>query len=53
MRNTVELNAREYRAADEGAAEANAAEREPLLVLHGLFGNQGNWGLHSKALAER
>ena len=39
MRNTVELNAREYRAADEGAAEANAAEREPLLVLHGLFGN--------------
>ena len=53
MRTTVELNAREYVAADQEIAEANEAEREPLLVLHGLFGNQGNWGLHSKALAER
>lgn len=25
----------------------------PLLILHGLFGNLGNWGWHSKQLAEK
>lgn len=24
---------------------------EPLIILHGLFGNQGNWGQHAKLLA--
>ena len=24
---------------------------EPLIILHGLFGNQGNWGQHAKVLA--
>ncbi len=53
MRHAVELNVRDYVAADQAIAKANATEREPLLVLHGLFGHQGNWGLHCKALAER
>lgn len=26
---------------------------EPLLVLHGLFGSQSNWGAHCKQLAEQ
>ena len=47
MRHAVELNVRDYVAADQAIAKANATEREPLLVLHGLFGHQGNWGLHS------
>ena len=25
---------------------------EPLLILHGLFGNHGNWGWHARQLAE-
>lgn len=25
---------------------------EPLIILHGLFGNQGNWGLHAKIFAK-
>jgi len=24
---------------------------DPLIILHGLFGNQGNWGQHAKILA--
>lgn len=42
MRTALSLNTREY-----------SVDGEPLLVLHGLFGNQGNWGVHSKALAEK
>lgn len=26
---------------------------EPLLILHGLYGNQANWGWHASRLAER
>ena len=26
-------------------------EGEPLVILHGLFGNQGNWGQHAKVFA--
>ena len=26
-------------------------EGEPLIILHGLFGNQGNWGQHAKIFA--
>ena len=25
----------------------------PLVILHGLFGSLGNWGRHSKELAEK
>ncbi|MEX0962792.1 MAG: alpha/beta fold hydrolase [Pseudohongiellaceae bacterium] len=37
----MELNYRQY--SDTG---------NPLLILHGLFGSLGNWGWHSKQLAE-
>ncbi len=37
----MKLNYRQY--SDSG---------KPLLVLHGLFGSLGNWGWHSKQLAE-
>lgn len=37
----MKLNYRQY--SDNG---------KPLLVLHGLFGSLGNWGWHSKQLAE-
>ena len=26
---------------------------EPLIILHGLFGNQGNWAMHAKKLSEQ
>ncbi len=26
---------------------------EPLIILHGLFGQQGNWAAHAKALADK
>jgi esterase len=26
-------------------------EGDPLIILHGLFGNQGNWGQHAKVFA--
>lgn len=29
-----------------------SSEGKPLLILHGLFGNLGNWGWHSKQLSE-
>ncbi len=38
----MKLNYRQY-----------AETGKPLLVLHGLFGSLGNWGWHSKQLAER
>ncbi len=30
-----------------------SADGEPLLILHGLFGNQANWGWHGRRLAKR
>lgn len=30
-----------------------SSEGKPLLILHGLFGSLGNWGWHSKQLAEK
>lgn len=42
----VALHSRDY-------FEAASGLKEPLLVLHGLFGNQANWGMHSKVLAEQ
>lgn len=45
MATALTLNTRDYSA---GAA----ASAETLLVLHGLFGGQGNWGVHNKAFAE-
>ena len=30
-----------------------SGDGEPLLILHGLFGNQANWGWHARHLAER
>lgn len=42
MATALALNTRDY-----------SSEGEPLLVLHGLFGSQSNWGIHSRALAER
>ncbi len=42
MPTAVSLNTREY-----------STDGEPLLILHGLFGSQANWGVHSKALAEK
>lgn len=30
-----------------------SGDGEPLLILHGLFGNQGNWGWHARRLADR
>ena len=41
MPTALALNTRDY-----------STEGEPLIVLHGLFGSQSNWGIHSKALAE-
>ncbi|MDP6414145.1 MAG: alpha/beta fold hydrolase [Gammaproteobacteria bacterium] len=38
----MQLNYRQY--SDSG---------KPLLILHGLFGSLGNWGWHSKQLAEQ
>lgn len=28
-----------------------STDGEPLIILHGLFGNQGNWAVHAKQLA--
>ena len=41
MPTALALNTRDY-----------SSEGEPLIVLHGLFGSQSNWGIHSKVLAE-
>lgn len=30
---------------------ARGATAEPLLILHGMYGNQGNWAWHARALA--
>lgn len=30
-----------------------SGDGEPLLILHGLFGNQANWGWHARHLAQR
>lgn len=30
-----------------------SGDGEPLLILHGLFGSQANWGWHARHLAER
>ena len=30
-----------------------SGEGEPLLILHGLFGSQANWGWHARHLAQR
>ncbi len=30
-----------------------SSEGTPLVILHGLFGNLGNWGWHSKQFAEK
>lgn len=32
-------------------SSALGATAEPLLILHGMYGNQGNWAWHAKALA--
>ena len=37
----MQLNYREY-----------SEQGKPLIILHGLFGSLGNWGWHSKQLAE-
>src|SRR5690606_696932 len=37
----VKLNSKQYSAAGE-----------PLVILHGLYGNQANWAWHARALAE-
>lgn len=41
MTGPVKLNAKEY-----------SSTGEPLLILHGLLGSLGNWGWHSRRLAE-
>lgn len=39
-----------YRHYAAGAGESAAT---PLVILHGLFGNQGNWAWHARELASR
>lgn len=38
----MKLNSKQY-----------SAHGEPLVILHGLYGNQANWAWHARALAER
>jgi esterase len=44
----VKLFSKQY---SKEPSKQSSKKAEPLIILHGLFGHQGNWALHAKQLA--